>query len=91
MSQYRKEFIVKIIFDNITKGQSEGIYRTDINPHIISKLYATKVELLTDASVANSLDFTPHQLFEENIKYHIRGISNTKGQELLEQYLSNNK
>ena len=91
MSQYRKEFIVKIIFDNIAKGQSEGIYRTDINPHIISKLYATKVELLTDPSVANSMDFTPLQLFEENIKYHIRRISNSKGQELLEQYLSTNK
>jgi AcrR family transcriptional regulator len=91
MSQYRREFIVKIIHENIIKGQTEGLYRTDINPDIISKLYATKVELLTDLTVVNSMDFTPLQLFEENIKYHIRGISNAKGQDLLEKYLTTHK
>ena len=91
MSQYRREFIVKIIHENIIKGQTEGLYRTDINPDIISKLYATKVELLTDLTVVNSMDFTPLQLFEENIKYHIRSISNAKGQDLLEKYLTTHK
>ena len=91
MSQYREGFIVKVILENIKKGQSEGLYRTDIHPEIISKLYATKVELLADPSMAGVVNFTPLQLFEENIKYHIRGISNNKGQELLEKYLSTPK
>lgn len=87
MSNHRNSFIIKTIGDNIRKGQEEGIYRTDIDVNIISLLFATKVELLADNQLFARLGIKPSQIYFENLKYHVRGISNEAGRRALEKKL----
>lgn len=88
MSKHRNKFIVDTIGNNILKGQEEGVYRSDLNVKIVALLYATKVELLADNMTISQLNIDPAHIYHENLIYHIRGISNSKGLEALEQKLS---
>lgn len=87
MSNHRNNFIIKTIANNILKGQNEGIYRTDLNINIISLLFTAKVELLADSQTLTQLGIKPSQIYFENLKYHVRGISNEKGIRALEKKL----
>ncbi len=88
MSKHRNGYIVQTIKNNILKGQQEGIYRTDLNEHIIALLFASKIELFADNSVYAHLGLTPAQMYAENLIYHIRGIANPEGIKILEQKFS---
>ena len=87
MSRHRNEFIVKTMSNNILKGQEEGIFRRDIDVKIISLLFAMKIELLADNMMYAHLGIKPAQIYFENLKYHVRGISNEAGLRALEKKL----
>lgn len=87
MSKHRNGFIVETIGNNIIKGQMEGVYRTDLNTKIVSMLYASKVEFLADNMMLADLNIDTSTIYHENLIYHIHGISNSTGLEVLQAKL----
>lgn len=83
MEALHKEYIYKVIFDNIEKGKKEGFYREEINSDIVSKLYVGKTYLLVDENVFPLKDFDREKLLMEFFLYHINGLLTEKGRKAL--------
>ena len=77
-----KTYIINII----KEGMEEGVFLSDINPEIIIDVIFTIHDALT-----NKLEFfekySPVELFKNTALCYLRGISTSKGIELIEQTL----
>lgn len=76
-------FIYQVTKNNIIRGQKEGLYLTEINPTIIAKLHSAMSHSISDEQVFPLDEFQRASLFEETIKYHMRGIVSDQGREML--------
>lgn len=89
LSDLKQKKMFNNIFQNIEKGKKEGIYRNDFKSEIIAGLYMTRI------SSSHFFEFlfnqkTKHdEIHREIVIYHIRGIANSKGIEILEEKIKN--
>lgn len=83
---FNSNFIYDKIRKNINQGIEEGIYRKDINPDIIAKLYVGKTALVVDEDLFPLQEYNKENLFKQYISYHIHGIASPKGMKLLEKH-----
>lgn len=74
----------KIILSNIKKGIKEGVYRKNVTPDIISKLYVAMALQITDERLFPSKNYKMDSLIREFIAYHFYGIASLKGFKILE-------
>ena len=81
----RKNNILKIILGNLIKGKGEGIYRADLNVETIAKLTVAIIDSMVDSEVITIDEFMDTRFFYEFFSYHIRGIVNEKGLQILEK------
>ena len=83
--KFKSEFIFYMVLDNIKQGQAEGLYRNDLDNVLIAKFYIGHIEALMneDSITTGMIDFV--HFHTEMIKYHLRGICNQKGFELLNE------
>ncbi|MFN5318481.1 MAG: TetR/AcrR family transcriptional regulator [Bacteroidia bacterium] len=79
MMQYRNEFVVGSIEQNILKGQKEGVFRTDLHAAVIARIYSSRMEVVMDASLFEGLNLNTAEIYSEAMLYHIRGIATDKG------------
>lgn len=84
---HRLGFIIDTIQANVERGIKEGMYREDINPGLIARLYCEKIDLLVDHSRLSSDIVNPQEFFLETLKYHLRGVCNVAGLQYLEDKL----
>lgn len=82
-------FIENAIFDNLKRGQKEGLYRKDLNPVILSKLYVLQSIAISDPEHFSTSDFTKVNLYKEMIRYHLYGIISEEGKQLINQQHKN--
>jgi AcrR family transcriptional regulator len=87
MSNYRSEYIVRTIINNTNRGREQGVFHDDFNVMVISKFYSLKMEMMIDPSFISENNSLP-DIFFEHLKYHIRGIANQNGLQLLEKKLN---
>lgn len=85
--QHRNQFIVSSIEHNIRKGQKEGVFRDDIQPAVIARIYAARIDALIDPSLFQDMNIPQTDIYFEAMKYHIRGIATEKGQKYLNDNL----
>ena len=79
------------VLQNMRKGKSEGIFRQDLNEEIIAKLHVSRVMCMYDNPIYSVTEMTSPKVFSEILIYHIRGIANEKGIQMLENYLKNDE
>lgn len=87
----RQQFMYKSAFDNLIKGQKEGVYRTDLNADVIAKLFIGKMEVMFDEVLFPSDTYSSSDVYMEWFVYHIHGIATPKGIELLNESIKNIK
>lgn len=86
IEKFRKEYAHDMILKNIKRGVNEGLYRNDINPDVISKLYMGMSEVILNDSYFPFPEYNPGELHKDYIHYHIRGLATTEGLKVLEHY-----
>ncbi|MFM7722552.1 MAG: TetR/AcrR family transcriptional regulator [Bacteroidota bacterium] len=91
MKTSRHENVYRSIFQNIVKGQKEGLYRSDINADILAKLYIGRMESIFDQELFPSSTYNVSDVYMEWFIYHIHGMATSKGLQLLENNFKNNK
>ena len=74
VSAYHFEFMVTIIKDNITQGITEKVYRQDIDPEIVSKLFIGKMVMVGDEEQFPSSKFSKSYLYMQQLLYHLYGL-----------------
>lgn len=72
-------FIEKMIFNNLKRGQKEGLYRKDLNAVILSKLYVLQSLSISDQQHFSPEEFSKVDLYKEMIRYHLNGIISEEG------------
>lgn len=86
--QRKMAFINTHILANLTRGDKEGLYRTDFNKEIIARIYFTKMDMFFDETLFPQHEFNFAMLHSEYIIYHLRGIASKKGHDILDISLS---
>lgn len=86
---FRKEFIYSTMQENMERGKQEGIYRSDLNSDIISRIYISTVELFADDELFPAESFPRSDLHLQMISYHLHGIISDKGKSLLSNFVKN--
>ena len=86
----KKEFIMfkDCIMNNIRKGIDDGLYRSDIDPDVITRFYFSLVMSIHDADLFQYKRNTKDKLEIDILEYHTRAISTPKGIEILEEQIN---
>jgi AcrR family transcriptional regulator len=82
----RVSFIRDIVKKNIEKGMKSDLYRANLNPDIISKLYVSASNIMNDESTFSFDEYDRPELFKHFIIYHVFGIATPAGITLFETY-----
>lgn len=92
LESLNRKHIYRIIRENLEWGIREGLYRDNLNPDIIAKLYVGKSALVVDEAHFPLSQYNRAELFRSLIAYHLCGIVSDKGREVMPDYLpcSNN-
>lgn len=85
LANHRDDFIYTNIKRNIESGMQSGLYRSNINPEILTRLYLSMVNVIMDPQVSTLEEYSNSEIYIEMIRYHIRGIASAKGREYLKQ------
>jgi hypothetical protein len=83
----RRQKMYEWILNNIKRGKAENLYRQELNEEIIAKLFVHRNEVITENEQFNLNEYTSPKFFTEILIYHIRGIANEKGIEILNESL----
>lgn len=79
LQEHEETYISEMIERNIKEGIEQGLYRDNINVSIITKLYASQIDFLTDQEKFPQEQFSISKVYIEFIRYHIYGIASPKG------------
>ncbi len=86
---FHHSYFYECIKTNLEEGIKKGVYRKDVNPEVIAKIYGLASFSLVDENIFPLKDFNKESLFHQYIFYHIHGIASEKGIQLLNKHLSN--
>ncbi|HMQ08361.1 MAG TPA: TetR/AcrR family transcriptional regulator [Saprospiraceae bacterium] len=76
-------FIKSVIRDNIQRGISQGIYRSDLDSEIIAKFYVQLSVIASDEQIFPPKAYPIQALFIQKVTYHLHGIVNESGKRKL--------
>ena len=89
--EIKREYMYKIVLNNLKKGKKQGFYRKDLDEEIISRLFVFRMEGLQSNEFFTIEQLSSPVFFRELFNYHIRGIANEKGIETLEHHIKQKK
>lgn len=90
MVDHKNGFIQNMMLENIKRGMSEGFYRKNLNPEVITYIYMGMVDSMLNADNPLAKKMSLDELHTEVIRYHIKGIANDKGLSYLKEALKKN-
>ncbi len=83
----KREKTFESVLNNLKTGIREGLYRKEINPDIIAKIYVSRIEQSYDNSIFSIAEVTSIEVFNEVLIYHLHGICNETGLKILNKKL----
>jgi AcrR family transcriptional regulator len=81
----KRRIIYNEMLANLRQGKSEGFYRKEMDEEVISRLNLMRVESFINSNVFRPEEILTRDFFKEMFTYHMYGIVNDKGRELLEK------
>ncbi len=85
LMNHKEEFVFNKMLNNLYDGIKQGLYRNNLNPEVITKAFMVMTEAMMSNQLALPGKFNFQELHLELMRYHIRGIANSKGREYLKQ------
>jgi len=84
-TDHKLNFVYRVFLNNLERGVKEGLYRDDINPDILAKIYIARMDLILDQKLFPFTRYDFVTVYRELINYHLHGIASAKGQAYLEK------
>jgi AcrR family transcriptional regulator len=81
----RRLFIFNSIRQNLDLGIKKGLYRKDMQPDLVARIYVHLVSFLIDPESFDRNEMDLRELHLEIIKYHLHAVCTPKGQEVLQE------
>ncbi|MFC0876758.1 TetR/AcrR family transcriptional regulator [Saccharicrinis sp. FJH2] len=85
--EIQREEIYKSIISNINKGKIEQLYRDEVNPVLVAKLYLSRVVTIMDRDIFTEDEIRTPGFFLSIMELHIRSLATSRGLEVLEEKL----
>ncbi|MDA9261869.1 TetR/AcrR family transcriptional regulator, partial [Flavobacteriales bacterium] len=82
---HKRGYVYESIKNNLERGLKEGLYRTNLNPNIVAKLYSEKIDMLFDTELFPEERYTFENVYSEMMKYHLKGIVSKEGLKYLKE------
>lgn len=79
------------VVENLTKGMELGIYRENLDIKFVSRIYFSGVMSIKNNDIFPQTIFPMTTLMDSFLEYHIRGIVNPKGREILNKIINSNQ
>lgn len=79
LENHKQCFVYEMMVKNINDGVKEGLYRENVNPEIVAKIYVSMIDKMFDSEFFPNRPFSFEVMHREIARYHIRGIANEKG------------
>jgi len=76
---YKQEYIIRNIRDNLSKGIEMGLYRSDIDIDVLSLLRVEQIVLAFDPTVYPAKRFSMMHVQTQFLNHFLRGILSEKG------------
>lgn len=83
---HKRKFKYNEIEKNLQRGIQEGFYRPEINTDILSKLRTEVVMMPFNHEIFPPSKYSMATVMQELTSYFLHGITNAKGQKLIEKY-----
>jgi AcrR family transcriptional regulator len=90
-SNHKNSFIRQCILENLKRGIGEGLYRSNLEPDIITEIYLGKMDIVWSQDLFPGKQFSFAKIHLELIRYHIRGIASLEGIEYLQKRINKEK
>lgn len=90
MHQHKWKFVKETILQNIKRGKSEGLYRSEIPEELIATIYVGATDLISNGEAFAGMDVTSDQIFYEIMKFQVHGMVTPKGLEYLLERIEHN-
>ena len=87
MEDHKNTFVRNQIKHNIQRGIKEGVYRENSDSDILSKAYVLTMGTLFDGYTFPSSEYKFTTVFNQIIRFQIRGLANAQGLEYLTKRL----
>ena len=87
MEDYKWGYIQETLIENLKRGVKEKIYRDDLKPSVVARIYLSNVEMIFGGRQFDNLNMSAYDVFLEIFMLHMRGIVNENGLQLLINHL----
>ncbi len=91
LRDHQEQFLYGIIKENLDEGITLGLYRADIDTHILAKFRLASVFLLFDQHLFPADKFNIADVLTEMTMNFLHGLITPKGQKLIEKYSKQTK
>jgi AcrR family transcriptional regulator len=88
VDKHKREFIGKIIAENIERGIREGVYREDLNVDIMTRFRLESMMLPFNIEVFSPRKYSLVDVSQAMIEHFVYGLASVKGHKLIEKYKS---
>jgi len=85
---FKTDFIIEAIRDNLNRGISLGLYRPEMNVEIVAKTRMELVELVFDLDTFPPDQFNLAEVMIEQTLLFMHGIVSLKGKQFINEYLN---
>ena len=89
MEEHKCVFIHNQVKENLEEGIKEGLYRKNMNPELVTRIYVTLINSIFDSSLYSLSTHSFKETYTEVVRYHLRGITNEKGVEYMQELFNN--
>lgn len=83
MEQHHRTYVTTIIGNNIQRGITEGLYRSDVEASVIAILYHAMTHAIVDEDLFPLKKYSKSELYSHMIKYHLHGLVTDKGRAMV--------
>lgn len=84
--EFKEKFMTQLVVQNIEKGKSEGLYRSDINTKIMARFRLEQVEMAMNPSIFPADKYNHTEVQIQLLDHFMHGICTLKGHKLINKY-----
>ncbi len=81
--EFKNEWVVGYVKDNLERGVREGLYREDLDPEVIARIYTYRIDAVFHGGLFPPERFSFDTVYKEMFFYHMLGIVSEKGRKAL--------
>lgn len=87
IADFKSNYVITMIRNNLERGIKEGLYRSNINLRIMSYMRLMQLDAAFHPETYPATEFDLHEVMYQVTEHYIRGIATPEGQRLTDKYL----